>query len=235
MLSVTLALLIHGLHFSLRLSGQHGSFPRPLTPQEEKDALARYAAGDLGARNLLIERNMRLVAHVIKKYYTTASEQEDLLSIGTIGLIKAISSYKSDKHVKLPTYACKCIQNEIFMHFRRQRRRTGEVSLNEPIETDKDGNALALVDVISADDLVLEQMEKTESAVLLHKLVDACLDSREREIIILRYGLNNQPPMTQREVAQMQNISRSYVSRLEKKALEKLEKAYQEKNGQHTA
>ncbi len=233
MFSVTLALLIHSLYFSLRLSGQQGSFPRPLSPQEEKSALERFAAGDMSARSLLIERNMRLVAHVIKKYYTTASDQEDLLSIGTIGLIKAISSYKPDKHVKLPTYACKCIQNEIFMHFRRQRKRTGEVSLNEPIETDKDGNSLALMDVISADDLVLDQMEKAESAVLLHKLVEECLDPREREIVILRYGLNNQLPMTQREVAVMQNISRSYVSRLEKKALEKLEKSYLEMNSIH--
>lgn len=226
MFSVALSLLIHGLYLSLRMSGQHGSFPRPLSPQEEKEALARYAAGDVSARNLLIERNMRLVAHVIKKYYTAASDQEDLLSIGTIGLIKAISSYRSDRHVRLPTYACKCIQNEIFMHFRRQRRRAGEVSLNEPIETDKDGNALALMDVISADDLVLEQMEQAESAVLLRRLVAETLDPREKEIITLRYGLGRETPLTQREVATGLGISRSYVSRLEKKALEKLEAAY---------
>ena len=231
MLPVALALLIHALTISLRLSGQYSSFPRPLSPQEESDALTRYAAGDISARNLLIERNMRLVAHVIKKYYTTVSDQEDLLSIGTIGLIKAISTYKPDKRVKLPTYACKCIQNEIFMHFRRQRRRAGEVSLNEPLETEKDGNALALMDVISADDLVLEQMERAESAILLRRMVDECLDKREREIIILRYGLGGHPPMTQREVAAIQDISRSYVSRLEKKALEKLEKVYVEKDG----
>ena len=230
MLSVALALMIHALTVSLRLSGQHGSFPRPLTPQEEREALDRYAAGDIAARNLLIERNMRLVAHVIKKYYTTASDQEDLLSIGTIGLIKAISSYKPDKHVKLPTYACKCIQNEIFMHFRRQRRRAGEVSLNEPLESEKDGNALALMDVISADDLVLDQMEQSESAELLRRLINEYLDKREREIITLRYGLDGQPPMTQREVAAIEKISRSYISRLEKKALEKLEKVYVEKS-----
>jgi len=226
MVSAALALLIHAIALSLRLSGQHGSFPRPLSPLEERDALARYAAGDISARNLLIERNMRLVAHVIKKYYTTASDQEDLLSIGTIGLIKAISSYKPDKSVKLPTYACKCIQNEIFMHFRRQRRRAGEVSLNEPLEGETDGNALALMDVISADDLVLEKLERAESATLLRRVVDENLDEREREIITLRYGMSGHTPMTQREVAAIQGISRSYISRLEKKALEKLERIY---------
>jgi len=230
MLSVALALLLHALTVSLRLSGQHGSFPKPLSQEEESKALAEFAQGSMDARNLLIERNMRLVAHVIKKYYTTASDQEDLLSIGTIGLIKAISSYKPDKRVKLPTYACKCIQNEIFMHFRRQRRRAGEVSLNEPLDNEKDGNALALMDVISADDLVLDQMERSESAALLNRLVEEVLDTREREIITLRYGLGGARPMTQREVATIQNISRSYISRLEKKALEKLEKVYVEMN-----
>jgi RNA polymerase sporulation-specific sigma factor len=228
MFSISLLLLIHGLYLSLRMAGQHGSFPRPLSLQEEKDALTRFAAGDMSARNLLIEHNMRLVAHIIKKYYTSSSDQEDLLSIGTIGLIKAISSYRPDKYVKLPTYACKCIQNEIFMYFRRQRRRAGEISLNEPIETDKDGGALALMDVISADDLVLEQMEQAENAVLLRRLVKETLDNREREIIELRYGLNQEPPLTQREVAIGLGISRSYVSRLEKKALEKLEEAFTE-------
>jgi RNA polymerase sporulation-specific sigma factor len=231
MFSLALALIVHGLSLSLRLSGPQSSFPKPLGPKEEQEALARYAEGDISARNLLIERNMRLVAHVIKKYYTAASDQEDLLSIGTIGLIKAISTYKPDKRVKLPTYACKCIQNEIFMHFRRQRRRAGEISLNEPLETAKEGNALALMDVISADDYVLEEMEKAESAVLLRELVGECLDEREREIVVLRYGLNNKPPLTQREVAARLHISRSYISRLEKKALETLEKVYLKRDG----
>ncbi|MDR0381957.1 MAG: RNA polymerase sporulation sigma factor SigK [Oscillospiraceae bacterium] len=232
MLSVALLLLMHGLSLSLRLGGPTGSFPRPLSAREEKEALERLAAGDQSMRALLIEKNMRLVAHVIKKYYTTASDQEDLLSIGTIGLIKAISSYRPDRDVKLPTYACKCIQNEIFMYFRRQRRRAGEISLSEPIETDREGGALALIDVLSADDLVLEKMEKAESAVLLRRLVQETLDDREREIVELRYGLHRQCPLTQRAVAARLRISRSYVSRLEKKALGKLETAYRAQGGE---
>ncbi len=228
MFSITLALLIHGLYLSLRLGGSGGSFPRPLTPEEEKDALEKSARGDMAARNLLIEHNLRLVAHVLRKYYTSASDQEDLLSIGTIGLIKAIASYSPDKHVKLPTYACKCIQNEIFMYFRRQRRNSHVVSLSDPIESDRDGNALSLLDVISVDDMVLENLEQAESEDLLHELVETRLDDREKCIITLRYGLGSQPPMAQREVAQGLGISRSYVSRLEKKALSKLEACFYE-------
>ncbi len=229
MFSITLALLIHGLYLSLKLGGQ-GSFPKPLSPEEERVALEKSARGDMEARNLLIERNMRLVAHVLRKYYTTASDQEDLLSIGTIGLIKAIASYRPDRHTKLPTYACKCIQNEIFMHFRRQRRAGNVVSLSEPLDSDKDGGALSLMDVISVDDMVLEQMEQAESEVMLHHLVDTCLDEREHCILTLRYGLGNEAPLPQREVAQILGISRSYVSRLEKKALAKLEVCLQEQD-----
>ncbi len=227
MFSVTLALLLHGIYLSLRMSDRQGSFPRPLSAKEEQEALARFAQGDMQARNLLVEHNLRLVAHVIKKYYTTVSDQDDLVSIGTIGLIKAISSYRPDKEVKLPTYACKCIQNEIFMHFRRQRRRAGEVSLNEPIEGGNGENPLSMLDVISADDLVLDRMEQAESVQIVRRLVEQCLDPREKEIIIRRYGLAGVSPQPQREIAASMGISRSYVSRLERKALEKLECAYQ--------
>ena len=230
MLTASIALLVNSIYLSLRMTGQQGSFPRPLSAQEEREALARFAGGDMEARNLLIEHNLRLVAHVIKKYYTTASDQDDLVSIGTVGLIKAISTYNPEKEVKLPTYACKCIQNEIFMHFRRQRRRQGEVSLNEPIDQSGDDNPLSMLDVISADDVVLDRMERMEMIQLIRQLVEECLDEREKNIINLRYGLQGNQVLAQREVSQILDISRSYVSRLEKKALEKLEVAYRKHN-----
>ena len=229
---MTIALILHSLYMTLRLGHERtGAFPRPLTAAEEKDALSRMAEGDLAARNLLVEHNLRLVAHVIKKYYTTASDQDDLISIGTIGLIKAVSSYRPDKDVKLPTYACKCIQNEIFMHFRSQRRRAGEVSINEPIDTDKDGQALSIVDMLTAEGDDFQGIEIEESSALLRRLVEEMLDAREKSIIRMRYGLNGEVPLTQKEIAREMGISRSYVSRIEKRALRLLEAGYLEKEG----
>ena len=190
MLTPWLALLLNSLFTTLRLSGNTGSFPRPLKAEEERLYLERCAAGNLEARNILIEHNLRLVAHIVKKYYTQTGEQDDLISIGTIGLIKGISTFKADKNVRLATYASRCIENEILMHFRAQKKLQGEVSLSDTLEGDGDGGSLSLMDVISGE----------------------CLSERERRIITLRYGLDGRQPLTQREIAAQSGISRSYVS-----------------------
>ena len=221
MLSAALMLFANTLLFSLRLSGT-GSFPRPLSAAEERLWLERYAKGDPEARNVLIERNLRLVAHIIKKYYTQSDDQEDLISIGTIGLIKGIASFDPSKGARLATYAARCIENEILMHFRAQKKFQGEVSLSDSIDADQDGNALELMDVVGVDDTMLDDLYDRESALRLRQLVQTHLTAREAEIIRLRYGLGGTMPLTQREVAAAFGISRSYVSRIEKKALEKL-------------
>jgi RNA polymerase sporulation-specific sigma factor len=229
MLSLGLALLLHSFAVALRLSGRSGSFPPPLSPEAEKLALQRMCNGDMSARDLLIEHNLRLVAHVIKKYYTTSSDQDDLISIGTIGLIKGISTFNPDKHVKLPTYAGKCIQNEIFMYFRNQKRRQGEQSLNDVLNTDKDGNPLEFMDIVSDDETPAELLEIIETRKQLRRILTK-LSGRERQIVELRYGFSGTHPLTQREVAQILGISRSYVSRIEKKALAELKVYYCEEN-----
>lgn len=221
MLSAALLLFANSLLFSLRLSGG-GSFPKPLSAAEERMWLDRYAQGDPEARNVLIERNLRLVSHIIKKYYVQSAEQEDLISIGTIGLIKGISSFDPSKGAKLATYAARCIENEILMYFRGQKKLQGEVSLSDSIDMDKEGNALQLMDVVGVDDTMLEDLHDRDSAERVRQLVGECLTPRESEIIRLRYGLGGTIPLTQREVAAAFNISRSYVSRIEKRALEKL-------------
>ena len=225
MLSAWILLMLNSLFFSLRLSDGGGSFPRPLKAEEEKRYLERYAAGDMEARNVLIEHNLRLVAHIIKKYYTQTRDQEDLISIGTIGLIKGISTFKPDKNVRLATYASRCIENEILMHFRSQKKLQGEVSLSDTLDSDGEGNALSLMDVISVDDDMLENLDARDSCIQVRKLVQECLEEREKMIITMRYGLDNKPPRTQREIAAESGISRSYVSRIEKKALKKLKDA----------
>ena len=214
-------LLKYSLLFSLRLSCG-GSFPKPLSSAEERMWLDRYAQGDPEARNVLIERNLRLVSHIIKKYYVQSADQEDLISIGTIGLIKGISSFDPSKGAKLATYAARCIENEILMYFRGQKKLQGEVSLSDSIDMDKEGNALQLMDVVGVDDTMLEDLHDRDSAERVRQLVGECLTPRESEIIRLRYGLGGTIPLTQREVAAAFNISRSYVSRIEKRALEKL-------------
>ena len=227
MLSAWILLMLNSLFFSLRVSDGGGSFPRPLKADEERMYLERYAAGDLEARNVLIEHNLRLVAHIVKKYYTQSSNQDDLISIGTIGLIKGISTFKADKNVRLATYASRCIENEILMHFRSQKKLQGEVSLSDTLDGDGDGNSLSLMDVISVDDDMLENLDARDSCIQVRQHVERCLSDREKMIITMRYGLNNQPPKTQREIAAQSGISRSYVSRIEKKALKKLKDAFE--------
>ena len=209
---LSLLLFANTLLFSLRLSGS-GSFPKPLSAAEEREWLSRYANGDPEARAVLIERNLRLVAHIIKKYYTQNTDQEDLISIGTIGLIKGISSFDPQKGARLATYAARCIENELLMYFRAQKKLQGEVSLSDSIDSDQEGDALQLMDVVGVEDTMLDDLYDRDSALRLHKLVQTALSPREAEIIRLRYGLGGTIPLTQREVASSFGISRSYVSR----------------------
>lgn len=213
-------LMLSTLLYSLQLST--GSFPKPLTAEEERYYLERANQGDLEARNVLIERNLRLVSHIMKKYYAQTADQEDLISIGTIGLIKGIATFDASKGARLATYAARCVENEILMHFRAQRKSAQDVSLSDYIETSADGAPLQLMDVVAEDSDLLEQVTNREMAVQLHRAVDRCLTEQERQVIRLRYGLDGQNPRRQREVAQITGISRSYISRIEKRALEKL-------------
>ena len=227
MLSAFLLLLCNSLFLSLHLSGGAGSFPKPLTAQQEREYLRRCTEGDLEARNQLVEHNLRLVAHIIKKYYTQTDDQEDLISIGTIGLIKAVNTFRPDKGIRLATYASRCIENEILMHFRAQRKLQGEVSLSDAIETGPEGDALYLSDVVGEEDTMLEELQSKEDRRLLHQLLARELTPREADVLRRRYGLDGHLPQTQRQVAAHYGISRSYVSRIEKKALAKLEEALQ--------
>ncbi len=228
MVSPILHLMMQGLFLTLRLSGDSRSFPRTLKAQEEQDYLERLAQGDLEARNKLIEHNLRLVAHIAKKYYAQTGDQEDLISIGTIGLIKGISTFKPDKSVRLATYAARCIENEILMYFRAQKKRQGEVSLTDTLETGGDGNSLSLLDTLAVDDNMLEELDMKDACQQVRRCIKSNLTEREQMIICLRYGLNHGKPKTQREVAKQCQISRSYVSRIEKRALEKLSDAMKE-------
>lgn len=207
------------------------TFLSPLTPEQENDCLKKMKKGDLEAKNELTLRNMRLVAHVAKKYQNSEEDMEDLISIGTIGLIKAISTYKEDYGSRLATYAARCIDNELLMYFRAKKKVSREVSLYEPIGTDKEGNQINLLDVVESDEPdVVENMEKERQIEKIVKLVPQVLGERELYIIVNRYGLFGKKPMTQREIASTVGISRSYVSRIEKKALGKLRTEF-EKNG----
>ncbi len=203
-----------------------GSFPQPLSAKEEKDCFSLMKNGDVSARNKLIEHNLRLVAHVVKKYYMPASEQDDLVSIGTIGLIKAVDTFDAEKGVRLSSYAARCIENEILMFFRNCKKSAQDVSMNEPIDTDKDGNALVLMDVMATEDLIVEELDTKIKSECLYRYIDEVLSERERIIVSLRYGLGGKIPLTQREVAKKLNISRSYVSRIEKKSLLALKKRF---------
>jgi RNA polymerase sporulation-specific sigma factor len=227
MLSVAIYLLTHSLLLSLHLAGSAGSFPRPLSAQEEQDCLQRFAQGDLEARNRLVEHNLRLVAHILKKYYAQADDMDDLLSIGTIGLIKGINSFRPEKNIRLATYCSRCIENEVLMHFRSQRKRAGELSLSDELDEDGEGSGLALLDMLAQEDDMAERIGSEEIAAALRRCVETQLGERERRIICLRYGLGGEPPLTQRETAQRCHISRSYVSRIEKHALSQLRKAYE--------
>ena len=213
-------LMLGALLYSLQLNP--GSYPKPLTEDEEQYYLKKAKEGDLEARNILIERNLRLVAHIMKKYYAQTSDQEDLISIGTIGLIKGITTFDPEKGARLATYAARCVENEILMHFRSRKKSAQDVSLSDYIETGTDGAALSLMDVVSEDCDLTEQVINRETALQLHEAVAHCLTEQERRVIELRYGLSGQAPLRQREVAGITGISRSYVSRIEKRALQKL-------------
>ncbi len=203
------------------------SFPKPLTKSQEKEYLEKAANGDINARNALVEHNLRLVAHIIKKYYQNSSGQDDLVSIGTIGLIKAINTYDIDKNIKLSSYASRCIENEILMHFRNLRKSAQDVSLNDTIDTDKDGNPLTLMDILADDSNIDDDIDTKLNLQVLQRYIDTTLTDREREIIIYRYGLLGVDPLPQRELAKRLNISRSYISRIEKKALGKLRNRFE--------
>lgn len=203
------------------------SFPKPLSTTEEKSYLLQYKDGSQEARSVLIERNLRLVAHIVKKYSAPDKEIDDLISIGTIGLIKAIDTFDSDKGIRLATYASRCIDNELLMMLRSGKKQSKEVYLYEPIGADKEGNEINLLDIIeSVDEDIVDTLETRENIVKLKKFVQKLLTDREKEIIILRYGLEGGEEVTQREIAVRLGISRSYVSRIEKKALKKLRERF---------
>lgn len=212
--------------FLLHVCG-NGSFPKPLSAKQEREYLEKSANGDIEARNILVEHNLRLVAHIIKKYYSAQNDQDDLVSIGTIGLIKAINTFDISKNIKLSSYASRCIENEILMHFRNIKKTSQDISLNEAIDTDKDGNPLSLIDVLSVDDNILDTLNNKLNASKLSEYIGSELDSREKQVIILRYGLDNEKPLTQREVAKILGVSRSYISRIETKALKSLRRKYE--------
>ena len=227
MFTAWILLMLNSLFFTLRLSGGgSGSFPRPLKAEEERMYLERMAQGDLEARNILIEHNLRLVAHIMKKYYTPNGDQDDLISIGTIGLIKAINTFNPEKNIKLATYASRCIENEILMYLRRSSKMKAEVSIDEPLNVDWDGNELLLSDILGTDeDVISRRMEDEVEITLLAKAINK-LSPREQTIIRLRFGLNNAEgkEKTQKEVADLLGISQSYISRLEKRIMKRLKK-----------
>lgn len=217
------AISAHLLYFILHIQNT-SSFPKPLSSKEEAEMLEKKEQGDKNARGILIERNLRLVSHIVKKYYSKTNDTEDLINIGTIGLIKAIDSFKPDKGTRLATYASRCIENEILMHFRANRKMANDVYLGDTREVDKDGNPLTIEDTISSDVDMAEDLEVKIRWEKVSEIIKNMPNEREKEIIILRYGLDNKKPLTQREVAQRLNISRSYVSRIEKKVLNEIKR-----------
>ena len=221
MVETAFILLMNSILLMLRIA-PGDSFPKPLSRAEEQEYLARWAQGDVEARNLLVEHNLRLVAHIMKKYYTQTDDVDDLISIGTIGLIKGVNTYKPEKGVRLATYASRCIENEILMHFRSRKKSAGDVSLSDALDVDGDGSGLSIMDVVAQEDDMAERIGNAELCQELLRSIETSLTKREAKIIRLRYGLDGAAPMTQKETAQLCGISRSYVSRIEKKALEKL-------------
>lgn len=207
------------------------TFPKPLTTEEEKEYLKRYRKGDQTARNVLIERNLRLVAHIVKKYQSSGEDTEDLISVGTIGLIKAVMTFDATKGSRLATYAARCIDNELLMMFRARKKSARDVSLYEPIGTDREGNEISLLDVIEyADPEIPEKIDLKDNIVYLYEVMHQILTARERQVLTMRYGLYGRQSVTQRETAAILGISRSYVSRIEKTAVQKLQKVF-EKSG----
>lgn len=203
------------------------TFPKPLSKPEERELIEKARKGDIHARNKLVEHNLRLVAHIIKKYYRTVANQDDLVSIGTIGLIKAVDTFKPDKNIKLSSYASRCIENEILMYFRNNKKSSQDVSLNDTIDTDKDGNPLTLMDIMATDDNIADDIDTKIHIEKLSRYIEETLSDREKEVIVYRYGLFGKDILTQRELAHRLGISRSYISRIEKRALEKLRARYE--------
>lgn len=201
------------------------SFPRPLSAAQERDCLQRMRQGDRSARNTLVEHNLRLVAHIVKKYYAISGEQDDLISIGTIGLIKAVETFDPEKSSRFATYASRCIENEILMYFRARRRAAGEVSLDDPLEADADGSGLTRMELISDEEDFISRLDIDIKARRLRQIFGS-LEEREQQVLRMRYGLDNRLPMPQREVGRRLGISRSYVSRIEKHAIEKLREQF---------
>ena len=222
--------LISGIYllFILHLTS-NTVYPKPLSAEEERKYLEQLAKGDKQARNILVEHNLRLVAHIVKKYSSGSNDYDELISVGTIGLIKAINTFDMKKSGRLSSYAAICVQNEILMMFRNANKRSHDISLNEALDTDKDGNDLILMDIISTDDDIAEKIDIKLKSEKLQKYIDEVLDEREKTVIYLRYGLNGIEEKPQREIADMLNISRSYVSRIETKALKKLRKRFEKK------
>ena len=212
--------------FILHVTGA-GAFPKPLSKKTEDELLINAADCDIQARNKLVEHNLRFVAHIVKKYYGTGADPDDLVSIGTIGLIKAINTYNPGKSIKLSSYASRCIENEILMYFRSSKKNALDISMNEEIDSDSDGNALTLCDVMAQEDTIIDDLDRKLKTEKLAQYIRESLTPREALIIRMRYGLDNNKPLTQREVSDLLKISRSYVSRIEKKALLKLRKRYE--------
>ncbi len=228
MLEGLFAVIYNFIFLFLKVSDSE-TYPPPLNAKEESECFEKMKNGDMGAREKLIRHNMRLVAHIVKKYYTLAKNQDDLISIGTIGLIKAIDSFKPENGTRFATYAGKCLQNEILMHFRSRKKLQNEVSINEVLDTDKEGNPLTYIDIISVPDTIADDINRKIQIEKMLRTVKSRLSQRERQVIALRYGLDGKKPKTQREVAQLLGISRSYVSRIEKASLEKIRKKMNEK------
>ncbi len=218
-----LGLISNIYYFALHITGG-GSFPKALSKSEEEKLLREAGEGSKAARDKLIEHNLRLVAHIVKKYYTADGNQDDLISIGTIGLIKAVDTFSPDRNIRLATYAARCVENEILMHFRALKKTAQDVSMSEPIETDGEGNSLTLIDVIADQSDITDETDKKMKIERLRVLLNGTLEPREKQIIDMRYGLEGQDELTQREIAEKLKISRSYVSRIEKAALVKLRK-----------
>lgn len=223
-------LLSQALYLLLHVTGG-GTFPRALSAAQERQCLEEMAQGSQAARQKLIEHNLRLVAHIIKKYYASQNDQEDLISIGTIGLIKAIDTFDPRKGIRLSSYASRCIENEILMFFRSGKKSAQDVSLNEPIDTDKDGNTLTILDTMAVDDTIIDSIDVKIKSERLYRYLQSALTPREREVVCRRYGLCGFAPQPQRVVAKRLGISRSYISRIEKKALEKLRQEFEEQGG----
>ncbi len=216
--------LSHFLHLILGIQTTQ-SFPPPLSTAEEKQCFLAMERGDAKAREKLILHNLRLVSHIVRKYYASTKNQEDLISIGNLGLIKAVDTFRVSNGARFATYAAKCIQNEILMHFRSQKKLAAEVSIHDTIDVDRDGNPLTYMDVISCDESIPEEIGLKLSSQKVLRYMDTLLESRERQILKMRYGLDGTPAMTQRQIAERLVISRSYVSRIEKGAIEKLKEA----------